>query len=135
MEFSMGTFAVFGMTWAFALSEAKKKTVTTRPNPKPGQPPIDLTLEEWMLKVERNAEQVMAGARVRQLSPAFDAPQFAEQFVELARRTARCRDLRIRAKQVLMDEKGNPKINKKTKAPKVGWLDYHKGLTPQVNFA
>lgn len=120
----MSTFAVFGMTMALALTEAKKNTVTTRPNPRTGQPPIELSLEEWMIKVQRNADHIMGGAKVRQLSPVFDAPQFARQFIELARKSGRCRDLKIRAKAVLTDAEGKPLLNKKTKAPRVGWQDY-----------
>lgn len=66
----------------------------------------------------------MAGKKSRQLSQLFDAPQYAEQFVSLTRKQCECRDLRIRAKCVLKDEHGRTIINKKTKAPKVGWVDY-----------
>lgn len=61
---------------------------------------------------------------MRQLSQLFDAPQYAEQFIELMRKQCVCRDLKIRAKAVLTDAKGKPIINAKTKAPKVGWIDY-----------
>jgi hypothetical protein len=61
---------------------------------------------------------------VRQLSPLFDAPQYAEQFMELARKTLRCRDLKIRAKAVLTDVKGKPILNPKTKVPKVGFSEW-----------
>lgn len=50
---------------------------------------------------------------MRQLSPLFDAPQYAEQFMELACKTLRCRDLKIRAKAVLTDVKGKPILNPK----------------------
>lgn len=66
----------------------------------------------------------MAGVKVRQLSQMFDAPQYAEQFIALMRKQCVCRDLKIRAKAVLKDAKGKPIINAKTKAPKVGWIDY-----------
>lgn len=66
----------------------------------------------------------MAGKKSRQLSQLFDAPQYAEQFVTLTRKQCECRDLRIRAKCVITDADGRPIINKKTKAPKVGWVDY-----------
>lgn len=66
----------------------------------------------------------MRGAKVRQLSQMFDAPQYAEQFIALMRRQCVCRDLKIRAKAVLTDGNGKPIINAKTKAPKVGWIDY-----------
>ncbi|MNJ77044.1 hypothetical protein D3C77_744560 [compost metagenome] len=47
----------------------------------------------------------------------------------LTRKHCKCRDLRIRAKCVLTDEKGHPITNKKTKVPKVGWTDYPEGVT------
>ena len=64
------------------------------------------------------------GGTVRQLSPLFDAPQYAEQFIKLARKGSRCRDIQIRAKVVLVDAKGKPIISPKTKAQKIGWVDY-----------
>ncbi|MOA41404.1 hypothetical protein D3C78_1633590 [compost metagenome] len=74
----------------------------------------------------------MAGEKVKQLSQMFDAPQYAQQFMELARKTGQCRDLRIRAKCVITDAKGKPVINQKTKLPKVGWTDYLPQVTAQV---
>jgi len=76
--------------------------------------------------------KIMQGKKVRQLSPAFDAPQYAEQFVLLAQRCGSCRDLRVRAKCTLTDVEGNPLINKKTKAPRIGWVDYQPGMTPKA---
>jgi hypothetical protein len=64
------------------------------------------------------------GGTVRQLSPLFDAPQYAEQFIELARKTLQCRDMRIRSKAVLTDAKDKPIIYPKTKAPKVGFAEW-----------
>ena len=58
----------------------------------------------------------------------FDAPQYAEQFIELARKTLKCRDMHIRAKAVLVDAKGKPIINPKTKAPKIGFLEWPPSL-------
>lgn len=78
-------------------------------------------LAEWLELVEKKTEQIMGGGTVRQLSPLFDAPQYAEQFIELARKTLRSRDLKIRAKAALTDAKGKRIINPKTKAPKIGF--------------
>lgn len=72
----------------------------------------------------KKVEKIMAGSTVRQLSPLFDAPQYAEQFIALARRTLKCRDLRIRSKAQLLDAKGKPVMNPKTKAPRVGFADW-----------
>ncbi|MCF7545312.1 hypothetical protein [Pseudomonas petrae] len=120
----MSTFAVFGMTLALAMTDARKATGITRPNPKTGHPPIALTEEEWLEKVKYNAMRIMTGVKVKQLSPMFDAPQLAEKFIEIARKSGDCRDLRIRAKRTFVDAQGEPVINPKTKAPKVGWVEW-----------
>lgn len=85
---------------------------------------MELTLAEWNLAVEQQAAKIMAGEKVKQLSQMFDAPQYAQQFIELAKKAGNCRDLRIRAKCMITDADGRPVINKKTKALKVGWVDY-----------
>lgn len=120
----MSTFAVFGMTRDVATAEAKKTVKTTRPDPKRNGHNIELSIDDWMHKVGVRADQIMASARVKQLSPLFDAPQYAEQFIELARKGGKCRDMRIRAKRTLIDAQGEPIINPKTKAPKVGFTDW-----------
>ncbi|WP_426427736.1 hypothetical protein [Pseudomonas palmensis] len=120
----MSTFAVFGMTADVALAEARKITKTTRPSGKAGAPPLQLTLAEWNEAVEQRAAAIMASEKVKQLSHLFDAPQYAQQFIELARKSGQCRDLRIRAKCELTDAKGKPVINPKTKLPRIGWTEY-----------
>lgn len=51
----MSTFAVFGMTAAQALADARKSTKNTKPSGKAGVPPVEITLEEWIEAVQRNA--------------------------------------------------------------------------------
>ncbi|HCP54560.1 MAG: hypothetical protein CMK72_01200 [Pseudomonadaceae bacterium] len=114
----MSTFAVFGMTRAIALNDAKKTTSTIR------QGGGAMTPSEWEEACEKRADKIMRGAKVKQLSNLFDAPQFARQWIELQRKAGNCRDLHIRYKGVMCDALGNPIINKKTKAPKVGWSTY-----------
>lgn len=120
----MSTFAVFGMTRDVVMTEAKKTVKTTRPDPKNLGQKIELTVDEWLHKVGQKADQIMVGVKVKQLSPLFDAPQYAEQFIELARKTGKCRDMRIRAKRVMVGAQGDPIINPKTKAPKVGFAEW-----------
>ncbi|WP_330114110.1 hypothetical protein SA496_15695 [Pseudomonas sp. JS3066] len=117
----MSTFAVFGMTRDQALADARKNVKTTRRTP---QGEVAIPLSEWVQLCEKRADEIMAGTKVKQLGPLFDAPQYADEFIALARRTLKCRDLQIRCKAALTDAQGNPLINKKTKAPKVGWQDY-----------
>lgn len=128
----MSTFAVFGMTRAVALAEAKKRTKGTRKNLKAPGGVEQIPLAEWLALVEKKADQIMGGGTARQLSPLFDAPQYAEQFIELARKTIQCRDMRIRSKSVLTDAQGKPIINPKTKAQKVGFADWKPEKTQQV---
>ncbi|WEJ03547.1 hypothetical protein N2A98_15455 [Pseudomonas sp. FJ2-5-13] len=120
----MSTFAVFGMTLDVAMAEARKTVKTTRPDPKRPGHKIELSVDDWLYKVAQKAEQIMGGVRVKQLSPLFDAPQYAEHFIELARKGSKCRDMRIKAKRTLVDAQGKLIINPKTKAPKVGFTEW-----------
>lgn len=116
----MSTFAVFGMTRAVALQDARKTTPTTKRNQSSSQ---QLTQAEWLAECEKRADKIMAGTKVKQLSGMFDAPQFANQWIELQRKAGQCRDLHIRHKGVLKDALGKPLKNKKG-APKVGWAQF-----------
>lgn len=117
----MSIFAVFGMTRDMALNDARNNIKTSRRTPL-REPPIPMT--EWLQLCEKAADQVMAGSKTKQLGQLFDTPQFAEQFIQVARKTLACRDLHIKAKVMLTDDKGNPVINKKTKAPKFWWRKF-----------
>lgn len=90
-------------------------------------PPVDLTPAEWNEAVKRNAEATMAAERVKQFSALFDTPQHAQQFIDLAKRAGACRDLKIRCKAALLDEKGKKILSPKTKMPVIGWSDYSPG--------
>lgn len=118
----MSTFAVFGMTRDVALAEAKKRVKTSKPG-KHGAPQ-QLSPAQWDEAVAKYADKLMSSEKVRQLSNLFDAPQYAQQFIDLARKQSECRDMRIRARCAMTDAKGNPAINPKTKMPRIGWMDY-----------
>jgi len=109
----MSTFAVFGMTEHYAREEARKNTPTVILK-------VQLTESQWLEAVERRIEKTMSGTRSVQLSHMFDAPQFAEQYIELLRKAGRCRDLKVRAK-VKADKK--PAKGAKKKAPSTEWRD------------
>ena len=117
----MSTFAVFGMTRDVALEEARKTVKISRKTPL-GE--VGIPMAEWLSLCEKRADEIMEGTKTKQLSPLFDSPQYADDFIHLARRTLKCRDMHIKARVTLTDEKGNPLIDKKTKAPKVGWAPY-----------
>ncbi|WP_430293031.1 hypothetical protein [Pseudomonas sp. B1-22] len=122
----MSTFAVFGMTRDVALADAKKKTSTSRTvtDQRGRKVSVPMSMAEWVEAVEKRADEIMEGVKTKQLSPMFDSPQFANDFIALARRTLDCRDMHIKARVTLTNEKGEPLIDKKTKAPKMGWEPY-----------
>lgn len=109
----MSTFAVFGMTEHFARDEARKKTPTTVGK-------TELTPSQWLAAVESRAEKTMLSSRVVQLSSLFDAPQFAQQYIDLLRKAGRARDLKIRAK-VKVEHQADTRSKKK--APSTTWKD------------
>ncbi|WP_239688954.1 hypothetical protein [Pseudomonas citronellolis] len=94
---------------------------------------VGIPMAEWLSLCEKRADEIMEGTKTKQLSPLFDSPQYADDFIHLARRTLRCRDMHIKARVTLTNEKGEPLIDKKTKAPKIGWEPY--GAQPKRSAA
>lgn len=117
----MSTFAVFGMSENWAREEAKEHTPTFK---NVDGKRIDLTVTEWQAEVEAQIAKIMGGKKCVRLSPMFDAPQYAQQFMDMARKSIVCRDLKIRTKAVLVDALKKPILNSKTGAPKVGFADW-----------
>jgi hypothetical protein len=97
----MSTYAVFGMTPHMAYEEAKRTTATT------------VSEKEWIERVRKRADELMASGKVVQLSDKFDAPQFAEEFLELARKGGG-RSLSVR-------RYAQVGTNQKTMRPKFAW--------------
>lgn len=104
----MSTYAVFGMTRNRAL-EAARKTVD------PSKDGKVLPESEWLALVDEEADRIMQGTRVIQLSEKFDSPDVAQQFLELAKK-AESRDLRIRAHN-------KTGAHTKTGRPEVEWIE------------
>jgi hypothetical protein len=113
----MTTYAVFGMTRTYALAEARRRV-----SPVVGNQVIPEN--EWIQRVEERAAATMAGTTVKMVSQAFDAPQFCDEFIALARRSGECRGLHIRAKQPLLTEAGRPVLDPRTHKPKKAWLPW-----------
>lgn len=103
----MSTFVVFGMTRSMAVSIAKKKVSEHKK-----------TQDQWMAAVNEMADEILANQKlVKQLSDYFDAPQFSQDFMALARKTDDGTRLEIRYKK----ESG---ISKKTGRPIKKWAVY-----------
>ncbi|RUR51496.1 hypothetical protein [Vreelandella populi] len=81
----MSTFRVYGMT------EAKARQIARSLAPKNNE-----SIEDYETRVQERFEKLMNGGKEVPLSAAFDAPQFARQFIDIARRSGRCRNLHIK---------------------------------------
>lgn len=112
----MSGFCIYGMTKAIAKTRAMKNVSTVKNG-------IQLTVDEHNALVEIEAEKILQTAKARQISPAFDAPQFALEWKEIAVRSGAVR-MKLMAKGALQDAKGAPKINKRTGKPSIGWVSY-----------
>lgn len=94
----MSTFVVFGMTKSKAKELAAKLAIKKDETP------------------EDRIARVLAGKATKPLSEAFDAPQFAKEFLELARRTDGGIRLSIRIRKVI----GTTKSGK----DRMKWVDW-----------
>ena len=61
------------------------------PPPQPGE-----SISDYEQRVQKRFDKIMESKRQVPLSSSFDAPQFANQFIEIAQRSGRARGLHIR---------------------------------------
>lgn len=114
----MSAFCVYGVSLAHCVKVAEKKVRSYDKELK-----RDLTQEEWKERVYTLAlEMFEHSARPRQISPAFDAPQFANDWIEVAKRTAKIHSQKLMRRGEKKDKKGNPVVRKGS--PVIGWIPY-----------
>ena len=107
----MSIYAVFGMSRHRAIEKARQEL---EPWHKAEKRPM--TPDEYEAAVKQHADETMAGTRTIQLSEKFDAPQFAKEFLEIAKRYE-SRSLHIKAYRKTGEK--NPKTGKEI----MGWAD------------
>jgi len=92
-------FRVYGMTEHEARRIAERST-----------PPNSVgTPKEWDEVVAKKMEMIMESKRQAALSAIYDAPQFCEEFIALARRSGRCRGVHVRRPvRVTVTRRGKP---------------------------
>jgi len=108
----MSAFCVFGMTEVIARQSASKKSPP---------PEWDASTEAFYNDYE---ERIYKTGTPRQVSLTFDAPQFCQDWIDLARKQMRTRSLKIMYRGKMTDKHGVPRINKKTNEPVMGWVPY-----------
>ncbi len=119
----MSAFCVFGMTEPAARKIATTASETMYCNLPPPRREA-FTKEDMAAWIAKRTEEVLEGSRRMQISPAFDAPQFANEWIDLAKRTARAKRCSIMVRGVKVDVHGNPVISKTKKTPLITWVPY-----------
>ncbi|BEV15110.1 hypothetical protein HBDW_18980 [Herbaspirillum sp. DW155] len=100
----MSAFCVFGVSRSDCMRIAEKKVKFYDDEKK-----RNLTKEEWCAKVDALAQDLFnTTTRHRQVSPAFDAPQFAREWAALAVRGDQVKGADIRVRNVVLDGEGKP---------------------------
>lgn len=115
----MSAFCVFASSMLVARERAEKKVPTVDPETKKR-----LTETEWREKVEDRATEIFASMKPVQASPAFDAPQFCEEWIRIAHPTQLYEGYIIKCRGVARDKKGNPKISKTKGTEMITWVSY-----------
>lgn len=114
----MSGFCVYGVTMKDCLEKAAKKTSSYDKALK-----RHLTVDEYKTKVDALAKELFAaGKGSKQISPAFDAPQFASDWIQVAKKTIENHSIRIMARGEKVDDKGGPVLRKGV--PVIGWTPY-----------
>jgi hypothetical protein len=114
-------FCVFASSMPVARERAEKKVPLVD---KDSKPPRRYTEAEWRALVDERASDVFASMSPVQVSPAFDAPQFCEEWISIARTTGEYEGYVIKCRGTSLDAKGNPKISKSTGMPIITWVLY-----------
>jgi hypothetical protein len=114
----MTAFCVFGVTYDSCVKQVQKKL---EPHVKEGKTTRTMTREEYECAVKEKADALFEKMKARQVSPAFDAPQFANEWLAIANRS-RARALLVMRKGEKVDEKGAPVL--RNGRPVIGWIPY-----------
>lgn len=119
----MSAFCVFGMTESLAKKAAekawKKHLNQMAPEVRACVRPFDVV--DWMTT---KTDYYLTTSKLVQLSGTFDAPQFANDYIRLARNSERTSRLRVMVRGETVDKNGAPRISKATKKPILGWIEY-----------
>lgn len=115
----MSAFCVFASSMPVARERAEKKVPTRDPKTK-----VLLTQVEYRAAVEEVAKGIFATMNPVQVSPAFDAPKFCDEWISLARATGLYEGYTVRCRGVSYDKNGAPKISKTKGTEIIAWVEY-----------
>lgn len=114
----MSSFCVFGISRSDCKRIAEKKVSTYDPEKK-----VDMSLAEWRLRADAFAESLFNEMdRAKQISPAFDAPQFCIDWINVGARGGQIKSPTVMVRGQKIDEEGVPV--KRNGKPVITWLPY-----------
>lgn len=122
----MTAFCVFGVKHSDCLIQAKKDVppAISHPNPNwPGRAKTEFPVSQWSTYCDLLADHLFANTdRIKQISAPFDAPQFAHDWIAVAKIGEQIRHAKIMVKGQKKDKKGEPMVKKGK--PVIGWIAY-----------
>jgi hypothetical protein len=114
----MSGFCDFGVTEAKAKGKAEKKVSIL--DKSRNLKPVDVYEKE----LAEESESIFESMKSLQVSPEFDAPQFANDWISIAKNSIKCRSLVVMCRGEKLSKSGAPVISKATKKPVITWLPY-----------
>lgn len=111
-------FKVYGVTQETAKKAAEREIEKLPIDKRPK------TVEEHQALLAKLTEKHFNKMTPVVIGKSFDAPQFAQELINLTKQTTRARALGIRINAPALDNKGGIMINKKTKQPRMAWQPY-----------
>jgi len=112
-------FKVYGVTTetAKAAAERKYKNLSWKKRQ-------EMTPSETENYIQEEATEAFRKMKPVVIGKPLDAPEFAQELIELTKKTTKCRSLEIRINAPQINNAGGLIINNTTKKPKMGWEKY-----------
>jgi hypothetical protein len=113
----MSSFCIFGVTVAKAAAKADKKVPQyENGNMKPQ--------DEYEAELAEETDRIYKTMKPVQISPGFDAPQFAQQWLELCKKSMQCRAMTMRVRTPKINKHGSEVRSKATGKVLLAWNPY-----------
>lgn len=119
----MGGFCVYGQSLEIARTRAAKKVSEFEPSGEPGKK-RRLTQAEWAERVNEKATGIFASMKPVRVSPEFDAPQFARDFIDCAVKTSVLANMAVMCMDKKLDAKGAEVKSKTSGLTLMTWVRY-----------
>lgn len=112
-------FKVYGVTKETAKAAAEKKFKNL-----PLKKRMEMSPAEAEQFIQEEAAEAFKKMKPVVIGKPLDAPEFAQQLIDLTKKTTESRSLEIRINAPQLNNSGGLVINNTTKKPKMGWEKY-----------